>query len=197
MKITRGYFNSYRISDSNIITESYRRTRYFSSSDIRSGACTTVFISHKHSDLETAGDMNELKGLLSYLKKEYHIDPYIDSMDKKMPNETCVETAERIKEIINYSQKFILLATNAAIASKWCNWEVGIADKLKLPHNDMAIMPMLDEPNSLYKGNEYLELYPFIEERNFQISGKCLGVYIRTNEGRKWITLKNWLENRY
>ena len=49
MKITRGYFNRYRISDSNVITESYRRTRYFSSTGIRSGAGTTVFISHKHS----------------------------------------------------------------------------------------------------------------------------------------------------
>lgn len=197
MKITRGYFNSYRISDSNVLTESYRRTRYFSSSGIRSGAGTTVFISHKHSDLENTGDMNDLKGLLNYLIDKYHIEPYIDSMDKKMPDETCVETAERIKEVINYSEKFILLATNAAIASKWCNWEVGIADKLKFSGNNMAILPMLEDQDSLYKGNEYLELYPYIEERVFQYSGKCLGVYIRTNEGRKWITLKNWLENRY
>lgn len=197
MKITRGYFNRYRISDSNVITESYRRTRYFSSTGIRSGAGTTVFISHKHSDMVTDGDMNELKGLLNFLKDEYHIEPYIDSMDKKMPDETCAETAERIKEVINYSEKFILLATNAAIASKWCNWEVGIADKLKLPHNDMAILPMLDDRNSLYKGNEYLELYPYIEERITLSGSRYLGVCIRTNEGRKWITLKNWLENRY
>lgn len=197
MKITRGYFNSYRISDSDIITESYHRTRYFSSTGIRSGAGTTVFISHKHSDLETAGDMNDLKGLLNYLKDKYHIEPYIDSMDKKMPNETCVETAERIKEVINFSEKFILLATNAAIASKWCNWEVGIADKLKFSNNSMAILPMLEDRDSLYKGNEYLELYPYIEERITMNGSRCLAVCIRTNEGRKWITLENWLENKY
>ena len=141
--------------------------------------------------------MNDLKGLLNYLKKEYHIEPYIDSMDKKMPDETCVETAERIKEVINYSEKFILLATNAAIASKWCNWEVGIADKLKFSSNNMAILPMLEDKDALYKGNEYLELYPYIEESIFQYSGKCLGVNIRTEDGRKWITLKSWLENKY
>lgn len=197
MKITRGYFNSYRISDSNILTESYRRTRYFSSTGIRSGAGTTVFISHKHSDLETAGDMNDLKGLLNYLKDKYHIEPYIDSMDKKMPNETCVETAERIKEVINYSEKFILLATNAAIASKWCNWEVGIADKLKFSGNNMAILPMLEDRDSLYKGNEYLELYPYIEERISLSGSRYLAVCIRTKEGRKWITLENWLNNKY
>ena len=56
---------------------------------------------------------------------------------------------------------------------------------------------MLEDKDALYKGNEYLELYPYIEERIFQYSGKYLGVNIRTEDGRKWITLKSWLENKY
>lgn len=197
MKVVRGYFDRYRISDSNVINESFRRTRYFSSTGIRSGSGTMVFISHKHDDLENAGDMKDLRGLLGYLEKECHIVPYIDSMDKRMPDETCVETAERIKEVIDGCAKFILLATNAAIASKWCNWEVGIADKKKLPTNDMAILPMVDNPNALYDGNEYLELYLYIEV--LEVYGeKKFFVSVRTSDGkRKWITLRNWFENKY
>lgn len=40
---------------------------------------TTVFISHKHDDLE------DLKGLLGFLEKEYCVKVYIDSRDPSMP----------------------------------------------------------------------------------------------------------------
>ena len=40
---------------------------------------TTVFISHKHDDLD------EIKGLIGLLEKKYNIKAYIDSWDKSMP----------------------------------------------------------------------------------------------------------------
>ncbi len=191
MIITRGYFNNSRVSDTiTLIRDSYYRTRTFSAGSISSGAGTTVFISHKHDDL------TELEGFISYLKKEYNIIPYIDSMDKGMPKNTCAETAERIKMVIGNCQKFILLGTNKALFSKWCNWEVGIADKTKLPTNNMAILPMLDDNKSFYLGNEYLEIYPYIEEIiNIYGNKKYLAVNIHTKEGTKRIPLKEWLSN--
>ena len=191
MIITRGYFSSSLVSNSTtLIRESYDRTRTFSVDSIRSGSGTTVFISHKHDDLE------ELSGFISYLKEEYNVIPYIDSMDKGMPKNTCAETAERIKMVIGNCQKFILLGTNKALFSKWCNWEVGIADKTKLPNNNMAILPMLDDNKGFYLGNEYLEIYPYIEETiNIYDNKKYLAVNIHTKEGTKRIPLKVWLNN--
>jgi hypothetical protein len=114
-------------------------------------------------------------------------------MDKGMPKNTCAETAERIKMVIGNCQKFILLATNKALFSKWCNWEVGIADKTKLPMNNMAILPMLDDNSNFYYGNEYLEIYPYIEE-TINISGnKYLTVNIHTTAGIKRVSLRDWL----
>lgn len=197
MKITRGFFNSYKISDSDVINESLRRTRYFSAGSLHSASGITVFISHKHSDLQSIGDMNDLKGLLDYLKNVYNVIPYIDSMDKRMPKETCAETAERIKYVIDACDKFILLATNKALASKWCNWEVGIADKKKLPTQDMAILPMLDNNDTLYDGKEYLELYPYLESSIDQYGRKHLYVSIKDGEKRKWISLYDWLNDNY
>ena len=40
---------------------------------------TTVFISHKHDDLD------DLKGVLGFLEKTYNVEVYIDSKDLKMP----------------------------------------------------------------------------------------------------------------
>ena len=191
MIITRGYFSDFRVADSSqILNEAHTRTRMFSSTGIRSGAGNTVFISHKHDDLD------EIQGFITYLEKEYHVTTYIDSMDKGMPMNTCAGTAERIKQVIGNSNKFILLATNNALSSKWCNWEVGIADKTKLPVNNMAILPMLDRGQSLYHGNEYLEIYPYIEERvNIFNGNKYLAVNIHTKDGRRVVSLKGWLNN--
>lgn len=191
MIITRGYFSSHRISDSaNMVNEAYYRTRTFSASSISSASGITVFISHKHDDLE------DLQGFISYLQNDYNIIPYIDSMDKGMPKKTCAETATRIKSVIGNCQKFILLATNKALYSKWCNWEVGIADKTKLPTNNMAILPMKDDNSSFYSGNEYLEIYPYIEEvAELYGSRKYLAVNIHTSNSMKRVPLKDWLNN--
>ena len=74
---------------------------------------TTVFISHKHDDLD------EIKGLIGLLERKYNIKAYIDSLDKSMPKKTSGETASKIKQRINRCNKFILLATNGAVESKW------------------------------------------------------------------------------
>lgn len=58
---------------------------------------TTVFISHKHDDLD------ETKGLIGLLERKYNIKAYIDSLDKSMPKKTSGETASKIKQRINRS----------------------------------------------------------------------------------------------
>lgn len=86
---------------------------------------TTVFISHKHDDLD------DLKGLIGFLENEYGVKAYIDSRDPSMPKKTSGETATNIKNRIKKCDKFILLATNSAVESKWCNWELGYGDAQK------------------------------------------------------------------
>lgn len=153
----RGDFNKYKISDSELrksLTESFN----FSAESASGFKQTTVFISHKHNDLE------DLKGLIGFLQTEYNVKTYIDSNDVKMPKITSGETARRIKEKIKTCKKFILLATNAAIESQWCNWELGFGDAFKSKNNDIAILPMNDKgiTDDKYSGNEYMELYPAI-----------------------------------
>lgn len=114
-----------------------------------------VFLSHKH---------DEIKPLEQTIKliRNCGVDVYIDWMDEGMPKKTCSKTAERIKDKIEKCDKFILVGTEGAINSKWCNWELGIGDVRKHEDANLAILP-IKRNYSDYSGNEYIELYPTIQ----------------------------------
>lgn len=80
-----------------------------------------------------------------------------------MPKTTSAETARRIKGRIEGCKKFILLATEGAIESKWCNWDLGYGDAKKFKGH-IAILPLKKKGTSefAYKGYEYLRIYPAI-----------------------------------
>ena len=159
---------------------------------------TTVFVSHKHDEL------GELKGVLGFLQTKYGVKTYIDSQDPSMPKMTSVTTATALKNRIKECDKFIFLATNGAIASKWCNWELGYGDAQKY-RDHIAIFPMKPKGSydSAYKGSEYLSLYPYIcfsdgtEKYN---NGNYItkGYYVVTPENGKlyYQSLSTWLSNR-
>jgi len=155
MIFERGYFDHSMINES-AVNKSLENIRTFSASSEYSPK-PTVFLSHKHDDLK---DLRGIMGMLENIGSKI----YIDSMDNKMPGETSGETAKRIKEVIKFCRKFILLATDKAIESYWCNWELGIGDTHKFI-NHIAILPMKEKGtyDHNYKGNEYLQIYPRIE----------------------------------
>ena len=159
---------------------------------------TTVFISHKHDDLQ------DLKGVLGFLQQTYEVKVYIDSQDPTMPKVTSAYTAINIKNRIKQCDKFILLATNGAIESKWCNWELGYGDAQKFKKH-IALFPMKPEGayDSEYKGSEYMEIYPYIsyfDGTETYTNGKPIprGYYIRWREdGSNYITpLGDWFRER-
>jgi len=156
----------------------------------------TVFISHKHDEL------NDLKGVLGFLEQNYGVKVYIDSQDPSMPKVTSSETAMQIKNRIEKCNKFILLATNGAIDSKWCNWELGFGDAKKY-RDHIALLPMKPAGtyDSSYKGNEYLSIYPYISyyngtEKFSNGTPVQKGYYVLTQEkdGVYITLLEDWLK---
>jgi len=115
---------------------------------------TTVFLSHKHDEVDI---LMKVVSLLNNLG----INVYLDWQDDEMPENTSGETAEKLKNKIIENKKFILLATEKAIASKWCNWELGFSDAKKYDKH-IAIMP-ITENDGTWKGNEYLQIYPIVK----------------------------------
>ena len=160
---------------------------------------TTVFVSHKHDDLD------DLKGLLGFLENQYGVKVYIDSRDPSMPKKTSAQTALNIRERIKGCDKFIFLATNGAIESKWCNWELGYGDAQKFKKH-IALFQMKPEntSDSAYKGSEYMSIYPYITYYNgteTYTDGSPIprGYYVRRQEsdGKNYITpLSDWFQDR-
>ena len=69
---------------------------------------------------------------------------------------------ENLKEKFRCYDKFVLIASNAAINSRWCNGEVGYGDAQKYDVDKIAIFPVKQD-NRDWEGSEYLQLYPTIE----------------------------------
>ena len=187
---TEGEFSAY----SNIRLDKSMRPIY-ESTQFRYGP-TTVFISHKHDDLDN------LRGVIGMLEAEFNVQVYIDSRDPSMPKITSAVTGENIKDRIRWCNKFILLATNGAIESKWCNWELGYGDAQKYKEH-IALFPM-GPKNGAYKGNEYMALYPhiaFYDGTEKDTTGKRIPrgyyVYEEITGGRSVIIpLKDWFAKR-
>jgi hypothetical protein len=154
----------------------------------------TVFLSHKHDEREI------LDGAISFLKNQ-GVEIYVDWMDDGMPKHTNGYTAARLKEKIKENKKFILLATEGAICSRWCNWELGLGDAEKYKDH-IAILPMSKE-NVAYAGSEYLQIYPFIEYEdgsNYYNNGSRIerGYYVSyydENGTRVLNPILNWLRS--
>lgn len=142
----------------------------------------SVFLSHKH-------DETEIIEQAIALFKKLGINVYVDWLDLEMPKNTNGTTAKKIKERIRQCDKFVLLATEQAIQSKWCNWELGYGDSQKY-FKHIAVMPITNSEGGTFSGSEYLAIYPIITSAYFYITG----TYYVEFEGRR-ITLTDWLKN--
>ena len=155
---------------------------------------TKIFLSHKHDEREY------LEGAISFLKS-YGVDVYVDWLDDGMPKTTSGRTADRIKQKIKVNHKFILLATEGAISSKWCNWELGLGDAAKYIDH-IAIFPIIKDYSD-FSGSEYLEIYPYIYNvdyfQYFKGTYRSEGTYVvfpSINGDNKVVPISEWLNNR-
>lgn len=156
--------------------------RYYS----KSTSTTSVFLSHSHTDRSI---VEQAKVFFENL----NISIYVDWADETMPERTNGITASKIKSKILSNDKFILLATNAAVLSKWCNWEVGIGDAYKLHSDKICILPLADN-RSDWNGNEYLQIYPRVEPVNRDTYNLYDNIFRLIYPNGSSIWLDDWLK---
>ena len=165
-------------SESTIILNEARNVRRYSAPSDG----ISLFLSHKHDEVAVLEDV-------ICMLKSLEVNVYVDWLDEGMPKQTCGETALKIKKKINECKKFILLATEGAIASKWCNWELGYGDAHKYWEN-IAIMPITEKKDDIYSGSEYLQIYPVIKSTCRHITD---GFFVEF--AGKRVSLVEWLKN--
>ncbi len=141
----------------------------------------TVFLSHKHDE------KTELESAIAFLNS-LGVSVYVDWLDEGMPKTTSGATATKIKNKIKEKDKFVFLATEGAISSKWCNWELGFGDAQKYI-NHIAILPVKENYQD-FTGSEYLQIYPYIYE-----SDSTKGTYFVKYPNGDLKNLIDWLKS--
>lgn len=163
---TKAYEQQYRLNE----TRQYEFSSY---------AKIPVFLSHKHDEPQEL--IKKVKGFFA----EQGASLYIDWLDKDMPQITNAETAEKLKDKIKQTEKFIILATPNSIQSVWIPWEIGLADQIKGLEN-ITILPVVNDENN-WARREYYQLY----SRITKIDGKWLVVkpeyYCTGTELSRWL----------
>ena len=142
------------------------------------GRMKSAFLCHSHKD-ETI-----VKGLLA-LFQEAGIDLYIDWKDHTMPEIPNAETAKRIQGRIKACDVFFFLASHNSKTSRWCPWEIGYADSSE---RNIYIIPTSDDSGTY--GNEYLEVYPNIDQGSHGTQ-KGLAVFGAGKREGQWLSAGN------
>lgn len=108
-------------------------------------------------------------------------------MDRKS---VSPETARIIRGRIRNSMGTAYISTSNSTSSKWCPWELGVADGLK---GKVCILPVMD---SSFIGQEYLGLYPYLEYA--QVLGEERYDYWvhDQKDSKKYVILRSWLEGK-
>ena len=144
MTITRGQLLEFaRGTQKARIVES-RRTM------VRASAAATVFLSHSHADRELVEPAANFLASMG-------VTVYVDWLDPEMPAITSPDTARRIREMININRRFLVLATERSLSSRWVPWELGVADGKK-PFSAIAVLPV-SEDVYVNAPNEYIHVY--------------------------------------
>jgi hypothetical protein len=116
-----------------------------------------VFISHSSADKKLV-----LGTKLFFEKKGFSV--YIDwvndpNLDRQSVSAT---TANFLKMRMRQSKTLVYAHTEQSTVSKWCPWELGFFDGLK--SGNVFILPIADKKKWSFEGQEYLELYPYLDE---------------------------------
>lgn len=146
----------------------------------------TIFLSHSHLD-------KTIVTKISLLFEKLNAGLYVDWLDGSLPPTTNIETATAIKTKIQECNHFLFLATVRGLQSKWCNWEIGIADSIK-GNRKLAVLP-IESKGGNWKGNEYLQLYPEMKFGTSDLDSLTVNQITIQQAKGDFVTLENWLLN--
>jgi hypothetical protein len=116
-----------------------------------------VFLSHARLDaVEVLGVKNilENQGLTVYV--DWIEDPQLDR------THVTPSTAAHLRSRMRQCDSLIFATSDSSPDSKWMPWELGYFDGYKPGH--IAVLPLVDTSTQGFDGQEYLGLYPSIED---------------------------------
>lgn len=145
-----------------------------------------IFLSHSFRDAELILGVKEIlesSGQTVYV--DWISDPQLDR------SQVVVSTAHKLRQRMGQCSGLVYASTKAATHSKWMPWELGYFDGLRGSEN-VAIMPLISDSGEHPIGQEYLGLYPMVQEFPLRVSGEKRPFVTRQRGGQlEWKTLES------
>ena len=118
-----------------------------------------IFLSH------SSKDKILILGIKKFIEDSGY-SVYIDWVDDPELDRTNVNkhTAEQLRKRMKQSKFLVYVDSDNAKSSKWMPWELGYFDGYN--SEKLGILVIRNKSNEIYKGQEYLDLYPTIEKGN-------------------------------
>lgn len=166
----------------NTLQKSSNRLIFESASSVKDYESFDIFLSHSIMDSEL------VLGVKTLLEERGH-KVYVDwQYDSELSRENVTkETAAILRQRMRQCKSLVYVATDNATNSKWMPWEIGYFDGLR--STCIAILPLLDDANSAFKGQEYLGLYPLVTKDSYTSGVKDVFVEER---GSRWTTFQQF-----
>lgn len=118
---------------------------------------------------------------------------YVDWIYDKNLNRNNVspKTASVIKKRVSTCKGLSYIATRNIGNSKWCPWELGLADGML--NGKSCILPVMEESGT-FRGREYLGLYPYIEYGKTR-RRKVYDFWVKNQKSaNRYTSLRDWLD---
>lgn len=128
-----------------------------------------IFLSHSYLDATT------ILGVKTLLESE-GLSVYVDWIEDAQLDRSRVtsDTADLIRTRMRASNSMVFATSTTSSDSKWMPWELGYFDGYK--PGFVAILPLVKTEYSDFKGQEYLGLYPYLEDINWTGGRKGFGI---------------------
>jgi len=150
------------------------QTRSLVEAELRKSASTAystrfdVFLSHSFLDAQIVLGVKELleaEGLRVYV--DWIEDAQMDR------SQVTAKTADILRTRMQHSSSLIYATSATSSQSKWMPWELGYFDGYR--PGFVAILPLVQSATADFKGQEYLGLYPYIEDINWDTGRRGFG----------------------
>lgn len=148
--------------------------------DFRDSAVYDVFLSHSVKDAELVLG-------IKLILEDHGRKVYVDWLEDPQLDRSRVTpaTAETLRLRMRSCLSLIYLHSDNSSSSKWMPWELGFFDGFK---GAVAILPVTKQEETSFHGQEYLGIYPWIDEGSLSLDGNGLRVHRSTYDYKGWRT---------
>lgn len=145
-----------------------------------------VFLSHSSAEPEKL--LLGVKGLLEDEGLSVYVDRYSDS--QLSPADVTVETAALLRKRLRASRSLLYVYSRHSTTSRWMPWELGFFDGMKRP---LGVLPVVQSRRSAFEGEEYLGLYPYVDQAEASNGASVLLWANHARQGNTYAELKKWV----